>query len=81
VSGSMVWSLRFHNKDGGFYNHRELPGKYAAYHYPGFQANSGYGEIEVFDVVRCVEWSPLPEHNRVHDGADRSAAPPPQKVQ
>ena len=40
VSGAMIWSLRFHNRNGGFYWHTEgaSGGAYKAYHYPGFSS-------------------------------------------
>ncbi|KAJ3268056.1 hypothetical protein HK104_005506, partial [Borealophlyctis nickersoniae] len=35
AAGALLWSLRFHSRDGGFYTHGELDGYYA-YHHPGF---------------------------------------------
>jgi hypothetical protein len=41
VAGALVWSLRSHSRDGGFYWHSESQ-PYAAYHLPGFpEAASG----------------------------------------
>ncbi|KAJ1559127.1 hypothetical protein HK405_011915, partial [Cladochytrium tenue] len=40
--GSLLWSLRFRARDGGFYTHSEGNG-YWSYHYPGFAGNDGEG--------------------------------------
>lgn len=53
ISGIFVWSLRFHNRDGGFYWHSEPLGTgYKAYHYPGFYSGRPYDEKNVFHVMR-----------------------------
>jgi len=38
IAGALLWSLRFHNRDGGFYWHSEPSGRslFKAYYYPGF---------------------------------------------
>ncbi|KAJ3414361.1 hypothetical protein HDV05_006635 [Chytridiales sp. JEL 0842] len=36
VLGCLVWSLRFHSRDGGFYTHPEGTTGYFSFHYPGF---------------------------------------------
>ena len=52
ISGGLIWSLRFHNKDGGFYWHSEPFGKsYKAFHWPGFNSGMAYDEINVMDWV------------------------------
>jgi mannan endo-1,4-beta-mannosidase len=50
----MIWSLRFHNRDGGFYWHSEASGAllYKAYHYPGFAAGEAYSETELMSLMR-----------------------------
>jgi mannan endo-1,4-beta-mannosidase len=55
VSGAMAWSLRFHNRDGGFYWHSEPSGAglYKAFHYPGFASGEPYEERAVFDLLRA----------------------------
>lgn len=47
ASGALAWSLRPHNRDGGFYWHSEPAGgnKYKAFHWPGSQAGADYDEI------------------------------------
>jgi mannan endo-1,4-beta-mannosidase len=54
VSGALVWSLRFHNRDGGFYWHSEPSGGalYKAYHYPGFITGAAYEERGLMALMR-----------------------------
>ncbi len=52
TSGSLIWSLRFRNVDGGFYYHDdfgELDTR--SYHYPGFPQNDDYNERAVVDLL------------------------------
>jgi hypothetical protein len=46
ISGALIWSLRFRNRDGGFYWHHEPLGGdlFKAYHWPGFESGSEYDE-------------------------------------
>jgi hypothetical protein len=54
VSGALLWSLRFHHRDGGFYWHSEPLGEslYKAYHWPGFDTGVKYDEREVMQLTR-----------------------------
>jgi hypothetical protein len=54
VSGALLWSLRFHHRDGGFYWHFEPQGGrlYKAYHWPGFASGAAYEEREVLALTR-----------------------------
>lgn len=54
ISGALIWSLRFHNRDGGFYWHWETAsdGLYKAYHWPGFDSGAGYDERKVLALMR-----------------------------
>ncbi|HEX6622151.1 MAG TPA: fibronectin type III domain-containing protein, partial [Pyrinomonadaceae bacterium] len=54
ISGAMTWSLRFHNRDGGFYWHSEPlgGGLYKAYHYPGFASGAAYEEAALLGLMR-----------------------------
>ncbi len=58
VAGALLWSLRFHNRDGGFYWHSEPSGKslFKAYHYPGFQSAAGYAEKQLMTLMRLKGW-------------------------
>ncbi len=51
VEGVLLWSLRFHNRDGGFYCHMEKP-PFQAYHFPGFASGHDYEEQPVMQLMR-----------------------------
>ncbi len=66
LSGIMIWSLRFHSRDGGFYQHGENFGV-SAYRFPGFTSGERYNEKEIMDFMRRSAYkinnekeSPLP---------------------
>ncbi|NOX89897.1 MAG: hypothetical protein GXO77_12810 [Calditrichaeota bacterium] len=52
VCGALIWSLRFHNREGGFYWHSEPlgDGLYKAYHLPGFTSGNAYDETGIFKI-------------------------------
>jgi hypothetical protein len=49
--GGMLWSLRFREREGGFYNHYEY-NKVSAYRWPGFQNGEVYDERMVLSIIR-----------------------------
>lgn len=53
ISGALIWSLRFRNRDGGFYWHSEPFGgdKYKAYHWPGFASADEYDERNLMKLM------------------------------
>ncbi len=51
LTGGLLWSLRFRNREGGFYNHYEYNG-YSAYRWPGFQDGDDYDERMVLSLIR-----------------------------
>ena len=54
-SGGMLWSLRFRDRDGGFYWHSEpgLGGNlYKAFHWPASPIGNDYDEIQLMALVR-----------------------------
>ena len=55
MSGGLLWSLRFRNRDGGFYWHGE-PGlggdRYKGFHWPGSSIGAAYDEINLMALVR-----------------------------
>ena len=51
VEGILLWSLRFHNRDGGFYIHMEKP-PYQSYHFPGFASGHDYEEQAIVQMMR-----------------------------
>jgi mannan endo-1,4-beta-mannosidase len=66
-SGGMLWSLRFRNRDGGFYWHSEpgLGGNlYKAFHWPSSTIGHDYDEIKLMATVRsnafAIRGLPLP---------------------
>jgi hypothetical protein len=54
ISGALIWSLRFHDRDGGFYFHNEPHGGdlYKAYHWPGFASGNAYDETNLLSLMR-----------------------------
>jgi mannan endo-1,4-beta-mannosidase len=55
ISGSLLWSLRMHRREGGFYWHMEVgTGRniYKAFHWPGFSSGDRYDERAVVKLVR-----------------------------
>ena len=55
ASGGMLWSLRFRDRDGGFYWHSEpgLGGNlYKAFHWPGSRLGNDYDESQLLNLVR-----------------------------
>jgi mannan endo-1,4-beta-mannosidase len=54
ISGALLWGMRFHNRDGGFYWHSEPWGSdvYKAYHWPGFESGQRYDEKRILDLMR-----------------------------
>lgn len=54
AAGGLVWGLRGHRHDGGFYWHREYTGHYS-YHYPGFPEGDANQEQDVVNLVRDAQ--------------------------
>jgi len=55
IPGALLWSLRFHRREGGFYWHMEVGtggNFYKAYHLPGFSSGAAYDEKAVLDLTR-----------------------------
>jgi len=54
LAGGFAWSLRFHNRDGGFYWHSEPHGGdlFKAYHWPGFAIGEAYDETRLLRELR-----------------------------
>lgn len=55
VAGGLIWSLRFHSQDGGYYWHHEPWGGdfFKAYHWPGGPAGAAYDEPRFMRLVRA----------------------------
>jgi len=54
LAGGLVWSLRSHTRDGGFYWHHEPYGGdlFKAYHWPGFASGEAYDERRFLGEMR-----------------------------
>ncbi len=59
VSGALLWSLRVHNRDGGFYWHWETDsdGICKAYHWPGFESGEPYHERKTLAMMRSSAYA------------------------
>lgn len=55
TSGALLWSLRFHDRNGGYYWHSEPSGEgvYKAYHWPGSPTGDDYDERETLRLTRA----------------------------
>ena len=54
IAGALVWSLRFHDDDGGFDWHSEPAGGslYKSFRWPGFPADVAYDETAMMTMIR-----------------------------
>ncbi len=54
AAGTLIWSLRFHDNDGGYYWHHEPHGGdfFKAYHWPGGPMGEPYDETRFMKMVR-----------------------------
>ncbi|MFZ1290446.1 MAG: hypothetical protein WAR79_10155 [Melioribacteraceae bacterium] len=54
IAGGLIWSLRSHRKEGGFYWHSEPLGGdiFKAFHYPGFTSGLQYNEENFLKMFR-----------------------------
>ena len=51
--GGLLWSLRVHRRDGGFFYHNEGGTPVNSFHFPGFGAGHDYQETQLLDLVRA----------------------------
>jgi hypothetical protein len=51
IAGGMLWSIRYRNKNGGFFHHYEY-NNYASYRWPGFASGDWYDEKTVLNMIR-----------------------------
>jgi hypothetical protein len=54
AAGGLLWSLRFRDRDGGFYWHSEPSGgnRFKAFHWPGSPVADAYDEINLLAITR-----------------------------
>lgn len=56
LEGLLIWSLRSHNRDGGYYHHMEKP-PFQAYHFPGSILGHDYEEQTIMRLMRHYAFS------------------------
>jgi hypothetical protein len=67
LAGGLLWSLRRHHRDGGFFWHHEPFGGdfFKAYHWPGFASGERYDEANLMRLIRQkafeIRGLPVPE--------------------
>ena len=70
ISGSLLWSLRFHREEGGFYWHSEPlgGGLFKSYHWPGFSSGFKYDEKNLLQTMRKkaykIQNKPVPQRTK-----------------
>ncbi|MFO1389684.1 hypothetical protein [Cellvibrio sp.] len=52
ISGGLLWSIRSHRRDGGFYYHNEGGTPINSFHIPGFAAGYHFQEQQILDLVK-----------------------------
>lgn len=52
IVGGLMWSIRGHRRDGGWYYHNEGGTNVNSFHVPGFAAGYQYDEIRILDMMR-----------------------------
>lgn len=52
IVGGLMWSIRSHRRDGGWYYHNEGGTPVNSFHVPGFSAGFVYDEIRLLDLLR-----------------------------
>jgi Endo-beta-mannanase len=52
ISGGLLWSIRSHRRDGGWYYHNEGGTPVNSFHIPGFADGFHYDESRLLDILR-----------------------------
>jgi mannan endo-1,4-beta-mannosidase len=52
IVGGLMWSIRAHRRDGGWYYHNEGGTTVNSFHVPGFAAGYAYEETRLLDLLR-----------------------------
>jgi hypothetical protein len=52
IVGGLMWSIRSHRRDGGWYYHNEGGTQVNSFHVPGFSAGFVYNEMQLLDLLR-----------------------------
>ncbi len=65
IVGGLLWSIRSHRRDGGWYYHNEGGTPVNSFHVPGFSAGFVYDEVRLLDLLRkesyLIRGIPAPE--------------------
>lgn len=57
IAGGLLWGIRGHRRDGGWYYHNEGGTPVNSYHPPGFPAGHAYEERRTLDLLRREAWA------------------------
>jgi len=57
ITGGLLWGIRGHRRDGGWYYHNEGGTAVNSYHWPGFAVGHAYEEQRVLDLIRREAWA------------------------
>lgn len=57
IVGGLMWSIRSHRRDGGWYYHNEGGTPVNSFHVPGFTAGFAYGETRLLDLLRSEAYA------------------------
>lgn len=57
IVGGLMWSIRSHRRDGGWYYHNEGGTPVNSFHYPGFASGFAYDEQRLLEVLRREAYS------------------------
>lgn len=52
ISGGLMWSIRSHRRDGGWYYHNEGGTPVNSFHFPGFADGTAYEATRILDLLR-----------------------------
>jgi hypothetical protein len=52
IAGGLLWGIRGHRRDSGFYYHNEGGTPVNSYHWPGFATGNGYDERQILGILR-----------------------------
>ena len=52
ISGGLLWSIRAHRRDGGFYYHNEGGTPINSFHLPGFTSGYHFQAQQILDLIR-----------------------------
>lgn len=57
ISGGLMWSIRGHRRDGGWYYHNEGGTYVNSFHVPGFAAGFAYEEQRLLDLIKAEAYA------------------------